>query len=166
MAEAQFTVTVNVEPRAPAPTDGTGVAGLLVKAVEERRYTLVVAYPADKPDAEIAADGFRDFARKAVVEDAAWSYLTKSPNVGRWHADGTDGSGQVVESYIYRGPDWTVTAADGSTHVVKSGDWLMGIVWTPQSWDDVKSGRIGGVSMQGSAVRRPASADALAGLRS
>lgn len=167
MPEARFTVTVNVEPEARrAAWDGSGVAGLVVKSEDERRYTLVVAYPADKADAAIAADGYRDFAGKAAVEDAAWSYLTKSPQVGLWHADGTDGAGQVVESYIYRGPDWQITAADGSTHLVKSGDWLMGIRWTPETWQDVKSGRIGGVSMQGSAIRRPAPADAVASLRS
>lgn len=167
MPEARFTVTVNVEPEAvKAAWDGSGVAGLVVKSEDERRYTLVVAYPADKADAAIAADGYKDYAGKAAVEDAAWSYLTKSPNVGLWHADGTDGAGQVVESYIYRGPDWQVVAADGSTHLVKSGDWLMGIRWTPETWQDVKSGRIGGVSMQGSAIRRPAPADAVASLRS
>lgn len=169
MAERGFTVTVKVQPDDPEPPgdwDGSGVAGLVVKSEEERRYTLVVAYPADKADAAVAADGYRDFASKAAVEDAAWSYLTKSPQVGLWHADGTDGAGQVVESYVYRGPDWTVTAADGSTHVVKAGDWLMGIQWTPTTWQEVKTGRIGGVSMQGSAVRRSAPADAVANLRS
>lgn len=146
--------------------DGTGVAGRVVKEETERRYTLTVAYPANKPDAAVAADGYRDFASKAAVEDAAWSYLAKSPSVGLWHADGTDGSGTVVESYIYRGPDWTVKAADGSEHTVTAGDWLLGIQWGEQAWQDVKTGRIGGVSMQGRAERRAASAEAVANLRS
>lgn len=167
MAEAQFTLTVNVEPAGggPAAWDGTGVAGLVVKSEDERRYTLTVAYPANKADTAVAADGYKDFASKAAVEDAAWSYLTKSPVVGLWHADGTDGAGTVVESYIYRGPDWTVKAADDTEHTVKSGDWLLGIQWDQQSWDDVKAGRIGGVSMQGKAARRTPSAEAVANLR-
>jgi hypothetical protein len=170
MAEAEFTVKVSVEPTAGGaaawdPGSG-GVAGLLVKSEATRRYTLTVAYPADKPDTSVAADGYRDFAGKSAVEDAAWAYLTKSPEVGLWHADGTDGAGQVVESYIYRGPDWTVKAADGSEHVVKAGDWLLGIVWSPDAWARVEAGEIGGVSMQGRAARRKPSAEAVASLRS
>lgn len=167
MAEAQFTVTVNVEPAAAAPAwDGNSVAGMVVKSEAARRYTLTVAYPADKPDTAVAADGYRDFASKAAVEDAAWEYLTKSPKVGLWHKDGTDGAGTVVESYIYRGPDWAVKAADGTEHVVKAGDWLLGIQWTPETWAKVEAGEIGGVSMQGSAARRVPSAEAVASLRS
>lgn len=170
MPKAQFTVTVDVEPGAQgADWDGVtkgGLAGIVVKTEDERRYTLTVAYPADKADTAIAADGHRDFAGKAAVEDAAWGYLTKSPNVGLWHENGTDGAGQVVESYIYRGPDWAVKAADGSEHVVKAGDWLLGVRWSPQAWADVKAGRIGGVSMQGRASRRTPSAEAVANLRS
>lgn len=147
-------------------TEEGGIAGLVVKSDTPRRYTLTVAYPADKPDASVAADGFKDFAGKGAVEDAAWSYLTKSPAVGLWHADGTDGAGQVVESYIYRGPDWTVKAADGSEHTVKAGDWLLGIVWSQEAWAQVESGEIGGVSMQGRAMRRTPTAEAVASLRS
>lgn len=169
MPETQFTVKVSVEPAQPgqsAPWNGDGVAGLLVKSEAERRYTLTVAYPANKADTAVAADGFRDFASKQAVEDAAWAYLTKSPAVGLWHKDGTDGAGQVVESYIWRGPDWTVKAADGSEHTVTEGDWLLGIQWTPETWPKVQSGEIGGVSMQGSAARRTPSAEAVANLRS
>jgi len=143
-----------------------GIAGRLVKSEDERRYTLVVGYPANKPDVAVAADGYRDFASKAAVEDAAWSYLATSPNVGLWHADGTDGAGRVVESYIYRGPDWTVKAADGTEHTVTAGDWLLGIQWGEQAWGDIKAGRIGGVSMQGRAERRKPTAEAVANLRS
>jgi hypothetical protein len=147
-------------------TDGTGIGGMVVKDEAERCYTLTVAYPADKADTAKAADGFRDFASKTAVEDAAWSYLTKSPAVGLWHADGTDGAGRVVESYVYRGPDWVVKAADGTEHTVKAGDWLVGVQWTPETYAKVKSGEIGGVSMQGTAVRRVPSAEAVANLRS
>ena len=149
----------------PEPWDGTGLAAHLVKSQPERRYTLHVAYPANKPDLGVAADGFRDFAGTQAVEDAAWNYMLKSRSVGLWHQQGTDGSGDVVESYVYRGPDWTLTAADGTTQTIKSGDWLLGIVWTPESWDLVKSGQIRGVSMQGSAVRRKPSPESLASLR-
>lgn len=145
--------------------DGKSVAGALIKSDEERRFTLVVAYPASKPDASIAADGFRDFAGTDAVEKAAWSYMLKSRQVGLWHQQGTDGAGDVVESYIYRGPDWTIKAGD-SEYTVTSGDWLLGIQWNEDTWPLVKSGKIRGVSMQGSAIRRRPTAEALAGLRS
>lgn len=146
--------------------DGTGVAGAVLKTEDERRYTLTVAYPANKADASVAADGYRDFAGPQAVEDACWAYTTKSRQVGLWHEDGTDGAGDVVESYIYRGPDWTVEAADGSEQVIKAGDWLLGIRWSEQTWPLVKQGLIGGVSMQGTASRRQPSAEAIEQLRS
>lgn len=148
------------------PWDGSGIAGPVVKTAPHRRFTLQVAYPVDKADAVVAADGHRDFTGPDALEDAAWSFLTKSPKVGLHHARGTDGAGQVCESYIYRGPDWVIKAADGSEHTVTAGDWLVGIVWDPGSWDLVLSKRINGVSMQGSASRRRPSPEALAALRS
>lgn len=92
--------------------------------------------------------------------------MLKSRNVGAWHEDGTDGSGDVVESYIYRGPDWTVTAADGSTQVIKAGDWLLGVRWNEDTWARIKNGEIGGVSPQGRAHRRVPDPATVAGLRS
>lgn len=169
MAEAEFTVRISVEPKAeaaPEEISGDGVAGMVVKSEEDQRYTLTVAYPANKPDVAIAQDGFRDFASAGAVEKAAWSYLRKSPNVGLWHQGGTDGSGEVCESYIYRGPDWTIQASDGSQQVIKSGDWLMGIIWSEESWPLVKQGLIGGVSPQGRAKRRTPDAADVARLRS
>jgi hypothetical protein len=146
--------------------DGSSIAGPVVKASPHRRYTLQVAYPVNKADAVIAADGHRDFTGPEALEEAAWAYLTKSPKVGLHHAPGTDGSGTVVESYIWRGDDWTIKASDGSEQTVKAGDWLVGIVWSPDAWDLVLSKRINGVSMQGSASRRRPSPEALAALRS
>ena len=170
MPDAEFVVRISVEPKgaaAKAVTEETAdVAGMVVKSQDEQRYTLTVAYPANKPDVAVAQDGFRDFASTHAVEKAAWSYLRKSPNVGLWHQSGTDGSGEVCESYIYRGPDWTVKAADGSEQVIKAGDWLMGIIWSPESWPLVKQGLIGGVSPQGRAKRRMPDAAAVASLRS
>ena len=167
MTEARFTVTVNVEPETQAePWDGEGIAARLVKAQPDRRYTLMVAYPANKCDVAVAKDGYQDFAGPDDVEEAAWNYMLKSRNIGLWHQDGTDNSGDVVESYVYRGPDWVIKAADGSEHVIKAGDWLMGIRWSEAAWEDVLNGKINGVSMQGSAMREEADPADLIGLRS
>jgi Putative phage serine protease XkdF len=145
--------------------DGTSIAAKLIKSAPERRYTLHCAYPALKADVVVAADGHKDFASPEAVENAAWSFLTKSPKIGLWHENGTEGAGRVVESYIHRSGDWTITAADGSTQVIKTGDWLLGVQWEPSTWQMIKDGRIKGVSMQGSATRRKPSREALASLR-
>ncbi len=129
----------------------------LLKAEPERRYTLMLALPALKPDIAKAADGRRDYVRPEVVENTAWDWMLKSRNVGLYHEDGTDGRGQVVESYVYRGPDWVIKAtADGREVVIKAGDWLVGTVWDEAAWALVKRGLVNGMSPQGSAVRAPA----------
>lgn len=173
MQEAVFKIRIAVEPDGEVvakadsvETESEGLAGVVVKSEEEQRYTLTVAYPANKPDVATAQDGFRDFASPSAVEKAAWSYLRKSPHVGLWHSEGTDGSGEVCESYIYRGPDWVVKAADGSQQMIKAGDWLMGIIWSEDSWALVKQGLVGGVSPQGRAKRRMPDPAAVATLRS
>ncbi len=138
----------------------------VIKSDSERRYTLGLAYPSNRPDVGKAADGYRDFAGPDAVENAAWSFMRKGARVGLYHKDGTDGAGTVVESYIWRADPWVVKAADGSQQVIHPGDWLVGVVWTPDTWSLIKSGRIGGFSMQGGARREQPSAAALAGLRS
>jgi hypothetical protein len=168
------TVTVETD-AAKATWDQETIATRVLKAEDERRYTLNVIYPADKADIAVALDGHRDFASKAVVEDAAWAYMRLHRQVGVAHTPehaasmGTaykaEGAAEVVESYIYRGPDWAIKAADGSECVVKAGDWLGGFVWTPGAWDEIKAGKIGGVSVDGAARRRKPTADAVANLR-
>lgn len=134
----------------------------VVKSSGERRYTLGVAYPANRPDVGKAADGFRDFAGEAALEDAAWSFMRKGARIGLDHREGTDGAGTVVESYLYRGPTWP----QENGYVVKAGDWLVGILWSPEVWAEIKSGQRNGLSPQGAAKRRKPSAEALAQLRS
>ncbi|HET6374167.1 MAG TPA: XkdF-like putative serine protease domain-containing protein [Candidatus Polarisedimenticolia bacterium] len=114
----------------------------LVKRADEQRYTLGVAYPANQVDAQ------GEYADAEEVEKAAWKFL-ENPQVGVMHKFGTEGAGRVVESYIYRGPDW-----DSGDQVVKEGDWLMGVVWEPEAWELIKRGELNGFSIQGWAERR------------
>jgi Putative phage serine protease XkdF len=151
--------TVVVDDGKPEPA---GVASTLIKSDEARRFTLSVAYFADKPDVGKAADGYRDFAPAPVVEDGAWGFMKSSREVGLWHDDGTQGRGEVVESYIYRGPDWTPEFTDC---MIKAGDWLTGIVWDEATWPLVLEGKITGTSPQGQAARKTATAAGRAGLR-
>lgn len=145
----------------PAAKELPGDAALrVVKAVDERRYTLGLAYPANRPDVGKAADGHRDFVSAETLEDCAWSFMRKGAPVGLHHADGTEGHGTVVESYIYRAAPWKVKDT-----VIKAGDWLLGVVWDRPTWPLIKSGRLNGFSPQGFASRSLPSAEALAKLR-
>jgi hypothetical protein len=147
--------------------DGTGVAGRLVKSLPAKRITLCVAYPALRPDTQTAADGYRDFASKEAIEEAAHEYLLKHRKVGLWHSpgDATVGSGDVVESYIWPADPWVIKAVDGSTQTVYPGDWMMAVRWSEKTWPLVLKGDIGGLSMQGGAIRRKPSRETLAQLR-
>lgn len=120
-----------------------------MNTTQEERYVLGVAYPANR------LDGHGEYMDADTVQKAAWGFLAKGQQIGLHHADGTIGHAQVVESYIYRGPDWTQTAVDGSTQVVKSGDWLVGAIFDQPTWDLIKSGQFNGWSIQGLAARLP-----------
>ena len=170
MTEATFKLKISIEPDDTAAKaseiDTEDVAGLVIKSQDEQKFTLCVSYPANRPDVGVAQDGFRDFASAVAVEKAAWQYLSKSPNVGLNHHDGSDGAGRVVESYIWRADPWVIKAADGSEQTVNPGDWLLGIVWGEDAWSAIKSGTITGLSPQGRAKRRIPSPDDVANLRS
>ena len=110
----------------------------VVKIDSERRYTLAVAYPAAERDAH------GDYMTDETLEETAWNYLRKHRKVGLMHKEGTEGAGEVVESYIYRGPPWKL---DGEE--VKPGDWLIGVIWSPKVWERIKKGEFTGLSIQG-----------------
>lgn len=141
--------------------DRTDLAIRLLKSEgSEQRFCLGVAYPADRADVSRAADGYRDFVKAENLEQAAWRFMVKSRDIGMHHLDGTSGAATVVESHIHRAPPWEVTAADGSTVCVQPGDWLVGVVFSPEAWQAVKSGRVRGFSPQGGARRAtPSKAD-------
>jgi Putative phage serine protease XkdF len=127
----------------------------IAKAQAEQRYVLGVAYQPGKDD-RIAkgVDGGRDFFTDAELEQAAWRFLADGPQVGLYHVDGTLGAATVVESYIYRGPDWVLKGVDGSELVVKSGYWMLGAILDDRAWQMYKAGKITGWSPQGIAKRR------------
>lgn len=149
-------------------TGGGHIRSRLVKseAASSKRYTLLCAYPSWRADRLVAADGYKDFVSDDILETAAHEFLVKSPRVGLYHEPGHEDAGRVVESYIYRGPDpWKITAPDGSAQVIRKGDWLIGVVWDQPSFDLIRSGRLKGVSLQGSAIRRVPAPESLARLR-
>jgi hypothetical protein len=110
----------------------------ILKRDDERRYTLSVAYPANEVDAH------GDTMTPEEIEKAAWEYMRKRRKVGLMHERGTDGAGDVVESYVWRLPDTEIHG-----EIVKTGSWLMGILWEPKAWERIKKGEIQGLSLQG-----------------
>jgi Putative phage serine protease XkdF len=155
---------VTYVPAEPAQALGTNLVGIdVVKATDERRYTLGVAYPAMRSDVSVAADKHIDFVSAEVLETTAWEWMTKHRDIGLFHRDGTEGHADVVESYIYRGPDWHI---DGNSYVVKSGDWMLGTVWDEYGWQLVKNKLVRGWSPEGGARRTIPDAARLAQLRS
>jgi len=116
----------------------------------EQRYVLGLAYQAGKDERITKGlDNTRDYFTNDELEHAAWSYLPNGAGVGAFHLDGTLGHATVVESYIYRGPDWDVEGT-----IIKSGDWLVGMILDELAWSLAKSGKFTGLSPQGSAKRR------------
>ena len=139
----------------------------VVKAAEDKRFTLGVAYPAMKPDASKAADGFRDFVSPEVLEKTAHEWLHKHRDVNLFHQDSTSGHFTPAESYIWRAPDWEIASpVDGKPYVVKSGDWILGGYWDEYGWELVKAGLVNGWSPEGTARRSKPSPERLAQLRS
>lgn len=121
---------------------------------DEQRYVLGIAYQAGRdPRIRKGQDGGRDFFTPEQLEKAAFSFMRNGARSGMFHADDTEGEATIVESYIYRGPDWPVTAPDGSVTVVKAGDWLVGAILSEQAWRLYKAGEVTGWSPQGTARR-------------
>lgn len=138
----------------------------VLKAVEEERYLLLVAYPAWKADVTKGLDGMRDFGSDKVIAHAAWSFMRKGAKLGLFHEEGYEAAAECVESYLWPCDEpWVMKAADGTTQTVNKGDWLIAAKLTPPAWALYKAGIIGGASVQGKAARRVPSAESLAQLR-
>jgi hypothetical protein len=118
------------------------------KRAIDLQYTLGIVYPADRVD----GDKHGDFASAENVRKACWGFNRNRMAVGLMHQKGTEEHGTPVESYIYSGPDWEIEKGDKKT-IVKSGDWLMGVLWDNDSWAAIKSGKLRGYSLQGWARR-------------
>lgn len=137
----------------------------IIKTVPSRQYSLGPAYPAMVAPGR-GADGFNDFISEDALEKAAWSWMAKHREIGLFHQDGLEGHATVVESYIYRGPDWhVVSPVDGQEYVIKSGTWMLGTIWDDSGWDLVERRLVNGWSPEGGAHRAVPTPERLAQLR-
>lgn len=137
----------------------------IAKSDDERRYVLGVAHPAGWRDAIAKSiDGGRDYMTAPEVEKAAWWASQNGGQIGLAHEgfvrEGTSdyeasiGKAEIVESYIWRGDDWTVTDTTGVVQVIKSGDWLVGGILDVPTWERYKRGEFTGWSIMGMGIRR------------
>jgi hypothetical protein len=159
-----------VTPEQAAANIVTGVHQMMTKArvvekSEANRFLLMVGYSPNRLPLR-GADGFLDVASPEVIEKACWRFMANGAGAGLMHKSGGEDAFRVVENSIYRGPDWTLTATDGSTQTVRKGEWLIGVICSPATWDDYKKGVYGSGSLQGNAVRIPARPETLASQRS
>jgi len=122
------------------------------KAAPEQQVTIGLVYPA------FAKDGHGEYMTADELEHTAHHFLAKYRSVGLFHADGTEGHGTVVESWIHRGPDWVVKAIDGLEYTIHAGDWCAAVQWDAVGWSVIKAGYADGFSFQGRARKRPRSA--------
>jgi hypothetical protein len=120
---------------------------------EPQRFILGVAYtPGRDPHITKGLDGTRDYFTADELEKAAWTFLKGGAQVGLFHSrDPAVASGhfEVTETYIYRGPDWTV-----GDQVIKAGTWLIGGIADEVAWGIAQRGEAAGFSPDGVAKRR------------
>lgn len=117
-------------------------------ATGPKRYVLGVACAPDE------IDGHGEFTSLEEVEKAAWDYARNHRRIGFYHIDGTETHADLVESYVYRGPDWVTKDIDGAEQVIKSGSWLIGGILDEPGFDLVVKRKADGWSMDGLARRR------------
>ncbi len=147
-------------------SSGQIATGTVLKADEENRFLLLVAYSANKMPAR-GADGFIDLASPDVLEKACWRFMDNGAKVGLWHEPGHDDAARTVENYIYRNEvPWVMKAPNGEEQMIQYGDWVVGVICSAPTWQLYKRKLIGGASPQGRAGRRSASPELLARMRS
>jgi hypothetical protein len=132
----------------------------VLKAQDELRFTLGVMYAPD------VADAHGEYVEALELQLAVWDYAANSDRRLRLQHDEDVQAGTVVELFTL---PWSLAVKvanpgrepEETELTLPAGTVLMGVVWDEDRWDDVKSGKIGGYSMGGSAVRVRDAADAL-----
>lgn len=149
----------------------------LVKAdrPEEERYILgVVLEPNDGQDGPLAPDSQGDVYSAAEIRQAAHLFMERYRNLGHQHRELVTGSKlRILESYLTLAdmvvgldgeavghPDLRGAIESGALKVAEGaqpiyrGTWLLGLrVVDGGMWEDVKAGRITGLSIGGSGRR-------------
>lgn len=143
----------------PDESDGEASEALaysVTKANEEERYTLGPLYAPNRKDAH------GEWTDAETLQKAVWEYVRVSADEGRrlhlqhdtFGEDVTVGEWVEIITWPYE-TEVEIAKADGTTKSVTlpANTVYMGVVWDEDSWEDVKSGKLGGYSLGGKAVR-------------
>ncbi len=135
----------------------------LTKSAPEKRYTFGPLYAPDRLDAH------GEYTDADTLQDAQWEYVRASSSEGRrlrLQHDQHDGPENLTVGEWVDIVSWpletevTITvpgtankAAETKTVTLPAGTTYMGVVWDEAAWPAVKSGKIGGLSLGGRAIR-------------
>ncbi len=121
-----------------------GEGSELFKAKEEERFVLGIVL---EPETE---DSQHDVYSAEEIRKAAHGFMAEFQNMGLMHRTLVNGKVQILESYL------APVAFSIGKQKVKKGTWLLGTrVLDDDLWGAVKTGKLQGYSIGGSAVRRP-----------
>jgi len=123
---------------------------IVKRGTDEERFTLGIVLEPDVVDAQ------GDRYTAAEVRRACHRFAEFYWNAGLMHREIANGKIVILENYVAPG-DFTVTDPAGKEVAVKQGTWLQGRGYRDDRiWSMVKRGELTGLSMGGSAIRRPA----------
>ncbi len=111
-----------------------------------QHVSYAVAYPASNPDHPVG-DAHSDWMRPEELAKTAWRALGKKISVGEMHRPGSDGAGEIIESFI--SPVAFSMEGPHGREKVGPGDWVVGIRWSDKVWPKVRDGIYRGLSIQG-----------------
>ena len=110
---------------------------------DEKRISYWIVYRVNREDHQ------GEWATPDIVEKAAHNYLAyyrKTDTEHSWQENG----GVPVESYI---APCRITQFFGKSldddEVIEEGDWMLGVLWRPMEWGEIKKGNIVGYSLGG-----------------
>ena len=124
----------------------------VAKLDDERQIAYAVVLEPCGPD---SPDAQGDWYTPVDIALGAWGFLValaKGVGGADLMHNGGDYIGWVVESYL--APVDFVWGAGADVEVVKAGSWVMGIHYPdPAIWQQVRAGELGGLSIEGAALR-------------
>ncbi len=129
---------LDTSPQAPVTKNVT----LLKSSNDEQRYVLGVVLEPETVDAQA------DIYSADEVRKSAHIFMAQFRNAGLQHQTLVNDKVRIVESYL------APVDMELNGQVVKSGTWILGVIVDDDKiWADVKSGKITGFSIGGSAIR-------------
>lgn len=127
----------------------------VARADEEKRYTLGPLYMPDTLDAH------GDFVTSETLQNAAWGYVRASVQNGSnliydQHTDAPAGEWVDLVTWPYEQTVKVEVPGEGEVErTFPPGTVYQGVIWSPEVWEQVKSGEKRGLSMGGIATPTP-----------